>query len=327
MSSATGLNIAQPVHLSTDGLPERDRVAIWCDAYGRTLFNVEIDPIGDGPFRADVTMRTLADVRISTGSRTEAHYRIKPDLLHKAADMVGLVMLSAGRAYTSQFGREAMIEAGDGIPILTAEPLTQTVLDNGRHLGVYIPRSIIAPMVRDLDSVLMNPIPANIDALRLLSDYVEAMQRLGTQLPPALQRSVAEHLCDLVALAFGAKNDVAEIARMRGVRAVRAKQVLAEIESNFTDQGFSAHGVARKLGVSPRYVQDLLHETGLSFTERVIEFRLQRACQMLAARNGYHLKISDIAYSCGFANASYFNQAFRRRFGASPTQYRGDSGN
>jgi AraC-like DNA-binding protein len=325
MSSATGPNLGRPVHFSTDDLPERDRVAIWCETYGRTLFNVEIDPIGDGPFRADVTMRTLADVRISTGSRSEAHYRLRPDLLHKAADMVGIVMMSTGRAHTSQFGREAMIEAGDGIPVLTTEPLAQTVLDNGHHLGVYVPRSIIAPMVRDLDSVLMNPISGN--ALCLLSDYVAAVQRLGTQLAPALQRSVAEHFCDLVALAFGAKNDVAQIAQMRGARAARAKQVIMEIEANFINQGFSAHSVARKLGVSPRYVQDLLHETGLSFTERVMESRLQRARQMLLVRNGGHLKISDIAYSCGFANVSYFNQAFRRRFGASPTQYRGGSGN
>jgi AraC-like DNA-binding protein len=200
-------------------------------------------------------------------------------------------------------------------------------LDNGHHLGVYIPRSVIAPMVRDLDSVLMRPMPASIDALRLLIDYVAATQRLDTQLSAALQRSVGEHFCDLVALAFGATRDVAEIAQMRGVRAVRAKQALAEIESNFTDQGFSAHDVARKLGVSSRYVQDLLHEAGSSFTERVMEFRLQRACQMLAARKGHHRKISDIAYSCGFSNVSYFNQAFRRRFGASPTQYRGDEGN
>jgi AraC-like DNA-binding protein len=325
MSSATGLNLGQPVHFSTDDLPERDRVAIWCETYGRTLFNVEIDPKGDGPFRADVTMRTLGDVRISTGSRTEAHYRLKPDLLHKAADMVGLVMMSTGRAYTSQFGREAMIEAGGGIPVLTTEPLAQTVLDNGHHLGVYVPRSIIAPMVRDLDSVMMTPLSSN--ALRLLSDYIAAVQRLGTQLSPALQRSVAEHFCDLVALALGAKNDVAENAQMRGARAARAKQIIAEIESNFIDHGLSAHSVARKLGVSPRYVQDLLHETGLSFTERVMESRLQRARQMLWGRNGHLLKISDIAYSCGFANVSYFNQAFRRRFGASPTQCRGDRDN
>jgi AraC-like DNA-binding protein len=39
------------------------------------------------------------------------------------------------------------------------------------------------------------------------------------------------------------------------------------------------------------------------------------------------LKISDIAYACGFNEASYFNRCFRRRFGASPTQYRGGDAN
>ena len=33
--------------------------------------------------------------------------------------------------------------------------------------------------------------------------------------------------------------------------------------------------------------------------------------------------MSDIALACGFDELSYFNRCFRRRFGASPTQYRG----
>jgi AraC-like DNA-binding protein len=35
------------------------------------------------------------------------------------------------------------------------------------------------------------------------------------------------------------------------------------------------------------------------------------------------MRVSDIAYACGFNEVSYFNRCFRRRFGASPTQMRG----
>jgi AraC-like DNA-binding protein len=110
---------------------------------------------------------------------------------------------------------------------------------------------------------------------------------------------------------------------MRGLRAARAQEIMAEIRSGFANQAFSASDVARKLGLSSRYVQDLLQETGTSFTERVLELRLQKARALLATERNDRLKISDIAFSCGFSNVSYFNQCFRRRFGASPTQYRG----
>jgi AraC-like DNA-binding protein len=47
---------------------------------------------------------------------------------------------------------------------------------------------------------------------------------------------------------------------------------------------------------------------------------------MLISRQHDRLKVSEIAYACGFNEISYFNQAFRRRFGASPTQFRGGAG-
>ena len=45
---------------------------------------------------------------------------------------------------------------------------------------------------------------------------------------------------------------------------------------------------------------------------------------MLTSPQGDSMKISDIAYACGFNEVSYFNRCFRRRFGASPTQFRAD---
>ena len=98
--------------------------------------------------------------------------------------------------------------------------------------------------------------------------------------------------------------------------------MLAEIRGEFANPGFSAEQVARKLGLSPRRVQGLLQETGTSFTERVLELRLQRSRSMLARPRHDALKVSQIAYASGFNDISYFNRCFRRRFGASPTQYR-----
>jgi len=84
----------------------------------------------------------------------------------------------------------------------------------------------------------------------------------------------------------------------------------------------SPDDVARKLRLSPRYVNNLLQETESSFAERVLELRLQKVRAMLGDRRHDGLLVSDIAYDCGFGDVSYFNRCFRRRFGASPRQFR-----
>ena len=72
---------------------------------------------------------------------------------------------------------------------------------------------------------------------------------------------------------------------------------------------------AGALGLSRRYVQQLLEETGKSFIEHLLERRLERAFAMLSDRRCLHLAIIDIAFASGFRDVSHFNRVFRRRFG------------
>ena len=85
---------------------------------------------------------------------------------------------------------------------------------------------------------------------------------------------------------------------------------------------FRPDGVAAELGVSVRYVQDLLQETGTPFSARVLEHRLQRARALLADARNDHVRIGEIARASGFNEVPYFNRCFRRRFGESPTSCR-----
>eukprot|EP01035_Chromulina_nebulosa_P052992 gene52992-72354_t len=115
------------------------------------------------------------------------------------------------------------------------------------------------------------------------------------------------------------------IAGAVGIRAVRIASVMAQIQDGFTDQQFSTRVVAERLGLSVRYVQDLLQASGLSITDRIMQLRLDKARAMLLDDRSCTLKISDVAASCGFNELSYFHRSFRRRFGASPAKFRMNS--
>src|SRR5439155_24195273 len=67
--------------------------------------------------------------------------------------------------------------------------------------------------------------------------------------------------------------------------------VLAEISRRFCDPAFDLTDAARRLGLSRRYIQRLLEETGKSFTEHVLECRLQRARAMLMDSRYQHMAI------------------------------------
>src|SRR3954466_6530483 len=68
----------------------------------------------------------------------------------------------------------------------------------------------------------------------------------------------------------------------RGVRAARIKMIKDDIARHLTDARLSVHTVAARHKVSPRYIQRLFDECGSTFTEHVIEQRLERAHRLLS---------------------------------------------
>lgn len=110
-----------------------------------------------------------------------------------------------------------------------------------------------------------------------------------------------------------------------GLRAARIASVIAEIEEGFTDRRFSTCVLAERLGLSVRYVQDLMQGSGSGITDRIMDLRLAKARQMLIDDHARMLKIGDVARLCGFSELSYFHRSFRRRFGASPGKFRAKS--
>jgi AraC-like DNA-binding protein len=179
-------------------------------------------------------------------------------------------------------------------------------------------------LVTNVQDFMARPIVGRSTSALHLRRYVEFLLASNEiRDDPMLIKQLDAFLLDLVVLALGIEGDMAQIATMRGLRAARAREIVAEINASFADPGFSSSDLARKLGLSTRYIQDLLQETGWSLGERVLELRLQKARTMLADRRHDRLKVSDIALACGFNGIAYFNQCFRRRFGASPMQFRG----
>src|SRR3954468_14142424 len=99
--------------ISTRDLPERNRLAMWREISGRGIANVDIEPIGDEPFHADVMFNLLPNVSIAAGSRSPAHYHATSELAGRSSkDMIVMSVLRSGTASATQFGRELIDGVG-----------------------------------------------------------------------------------------------------------------------------------------------------------------------------------------------------------------------
>jgi AraC-like DNA-binding protein len=75
-------------------------------------------------------------------------------------------------------------------------------------------------------------------------------------------------------------------------------------------------------GITPRYVRMLFDGEGATYTDFVLRNRLARAHRLLRDPRYVGHTIGALASECGFGDLSYFNRAFRRRYGATPSDVR-----
>lgn len=316
-------NEFQILRISTDDLPERDRLEFTREVYGRTIIKHEIEPIPGGAFYLRGTLLRLPELGIASLVCSGVHTN-RTAVQIENDDLILCVNLAGGRVLR-QLGREAVLGEGEAVLSTSADVGTCDISSNSRWISVRTPFSALAPMVTDLHSAFIRPIPAGTESLALLVSYIETLQQMDELATPEFQRLIVTHVNELAALTIGAKADAAEFAQGRGLRAARLVKVLQVIEADILDPGLSAVAVAAQVGVTPRYVHILLEETGRTFSRHVLEKRLGRAMELLRDPRLSNRKISAIAVDAGFADLSHFNRAFRRHFGDTPSGARGQA--
>lgn len=307
-------------------LDDAARFALWQELYVGTICHFDVKRLPDRPFAMHYEFASFGAVALASCkgtinefNRTRIHAANDPNenfFLNFNGTTPWSVSEPSGEY---SFGANACVFIGEaGIAhakhhagsewhgiVLPRQRLLERVFDPNDHSYLeFDPSSEVVRHLRRYTTMLLGSDDVGNDVL------------LGAQLETTL--------LDLAGLLFKGRRDAADLARMRGLRAARLQEILTEIRRGFADPGFTPAVIASRLRCSENYIQRLLHETGMTFSERVLELRLQKARDMLSDRKHDRMRIADIALACGFNEVSYFNRCFRRRFGAPPTECRGN---
>jgi AraC-like DNA-binding protein len=312
--------------LSTDLLPahltDQQRYLRFCELLDHYSKTGEFDRADDIAFQASVRSVGIGTMVIGRARGTIGTVRRgRRQIL--AGDSNGFCLARNTENHAARVthrGREYTFRPGAITLLRLDEPFTG--VDGARvksWTNVNLPATALRGVLGSVDDLVGREFAPG-GALTLAMDYSDLLLSNPRAVDEA-GMAIGAHLVDLITLGLGARADAAEAARRGGVRAVRLNAVLAVLRQRFAEPDFSAQKLAAAVGLSERYVNELLYEDGATFVTRMLELRLRMAVDLLV--RSQRRRIADIAFECGFNDLSYFNRCFRRRFGLTPTAARG----
>lgn len=307
--------------LSTASIPVRERLPMWREVFGQAMVRIDIEPVRDTPFHAEGTLCALPGAAYASVFASPVRVaRTRRLIADDPAEMLYLITADAPLK-VDQGGREHILASGDSIFVRGGEVSTIACQNRSRFTNIAIALDDLRTFYSEADDLAMRVVPRQSDLLGLLHAYVD-MLRLRTEAAAgAAGPLIVGHIRDLIGAIAAA--DGLPLPEQPGVKAARLQAIKAEIARRLCDPQLGVESVARRCGISPRYVRRLFQEEGSSFSAYVLRQRLDHAYRLLLHPGQAPSTIAAAAYACGFGDLSYFNRTFRRRFGMTPSDLRG----
>ena len=310
------------LHFSTSGIIERDRLSYWRDFFCREIVHLDIEPKGDLPIDADVSLVSCPGLQAMWAqTASPIHLSRTAEMLVDGVDSVAIVINLTGCASVTQRADDATLDGLDAIGLLHSEPAA-IVRSEGAWMALMIPRTALIPALANIEAATMQLMPNGNEAIALLVSYMDSLKGRLETMSPELRNLAVAHVHDLIAVALGSANAVRAAALSGGVRAARLHAIKADILKNLASPDLTLVNVGKRHRVTPRYIHMIFELEGISFSEYVLEQRLLRALHLMTDNRFADWKVTALASEAGFGDLSYFNRTFRRRFGMTPSEAR-----
>lgn len=309
----------------TATVPLHERSSYWQEAVCDTFVPLECRPHQNTSFSGSLLIHTFADLSIVDVSAS-AHTVVRTQQrIAQSSDEFVLVSLALeGESIIAQGGREAELSTGGFAIYDTRTPYELHFDESFRHVVVQIPRLAMQKRLAKLDFLTAIPLSRNIALERITFDFLLALTQLSEHCE-SRQLQLQEQALDLLAMSLADRVQQAAPYHCRSTALLL--RIKEHIHSHLGDSELSLQRVASYFGVTPRYINSLLHLEGASFGRFVMAARLHRCARAMAQAELADKQISQIAYQWGFTDMAYFSKAFKIRYQLSPREFRNEQKN
>ncbi len=310
-----------PVSLSTSHWKKRDRFDAWQEEVSRCITGMEVRSEDRPNFQSDILAMPLPNIMLSRSRFSKSRLSRTPAHMRDGDDSVVLAINLEDESFFGCGERQMRMTRNCGI-LVTSDLKGGFSTDvEGNACSMRLSRDMLRLVAPNWERALVREITADSAVLNLLRTYMLSILA-ETDISTPMAQLADQQLRELLALLLNPSGDLARSAVYGGVKAARLRAIEDDIARHFSHPGLSATEVGTRLGISGRYVQQLLEGAGTSFSQYVRCVRLDHARRLLRDPLMAHKRISDICEMAGFSDLSYFNHAFRASFGHTPKDER-----
>jgi AraC family transcriptional activator of tynA and feaB len=302
--------------------PDR-RAGVWADTIYEKYYPLDIVFPHKLFEWGRITISDVAGLRIG---RFEA---AGPFVIHRRHNHISchsgdyyVVQIPAHQSLTlRQRGREAVICPGDFAVNATSEPYCYEQPTRNDLLGIRISGPMLRERIGDIDDFTALTFSKTEPAVALFIDFARSLFAYGTALEPGDAESSTRVLLDLMAIAIRAPREGAASCES-SVRLAHRQRALKLIDARLSDNRLTPSFVAKALGLSNRYLQQIFADRDESLSSIIRTRRVEEAKRLLREMGSTRRTVSSIAYAVGFSDPAYFSRVFLSQTDLSPTAYR-----
>jgi AraC-like DNA-binding protein len=323
------LNASPPQAISTiyAGPARCQRYDDWCEEISQGFCRLDARASDGDRIDCRIEIAPVSSLAMARVNGTSAVFSRTRELLPDNCDALVLIGATAGRVLVGHKDKPVELRRSQMCLIDASAPCSVDVIDRGGFTATRIPRRELLSLCPQAESRLSEPLRENEGLRETVARYFTLAVDMAGRLDTVGQQLTFRHMIDLIGLLLGAGKYESELTNQRSLASAQLQLMQSRTLSNLGDGALTIAQLAKHVGVSPRHAQRLFEQVGTTFTDFVLEQRLLLARELLLSPSKRDSKIGAIAYDAGFGDLSYFNRAFRKRFGATPSELRNERRN
>jgi AraC-like DNA-binding protein len=297
--------------------PAEHRLAAFREAIG-VLFDV--GSTGSEDAEAPVTLDSwlFGSSVLCTGTGPGLSYHRTPRAIASdGRDLVMIQVYEAGRCLVAGGAPEAASEPGDLVVTDLACPIT-TRETAFRNINLCVPRSSIAPLLRDPNAHGGRVLRRDLPLVTLVRSHLRELARQAPMLPATQAMDVLQVTVELVAAAL---NGSVDARTEHGTHVALGARVRRFIEDHLDEDHLTPEALAGRFGLS-RATMYRLFVTDGGVQRYMQRRRLSRARLDLLSPAQRGKTVAEIGATAGYTHAQDFIRAYRRAFGVRPAEER-----
>lgn len=314
----------QALALDTQAVRDSERVDYWREMVLRLFADVQIAAPAEPNFHGSMHSNLTDVMRLThVAAAPQSVQRLHRDARESYEDCYFAVLMLSGKQRMQQDNRQVEIQAGDFAIYDGARPHRLDFDQEWSELVLSIPRPTLNRLVPSMHNLTSRKLASDSSSGEVLRNFLRSV---AINLPGLSDK-------ELAALSFHALNIIGSTLTLdqqldessigaREMALLRAKML---IDANLGDPCLDATRIARRLGLSARYLNRLFNSEQTSLMRYVWNLRLDRCRDELVRLGPGSHRVLDIALRWGFSDMSHFSRAFKLRFGMSPRDCRAAS--